>query len=55
MLMIILKDPALKNNNFISKRKKGAGWTKSCGTGATAAAALLIYMWYLDTITRNKF
>ena len=36
--------PALKNNNFIriKVREKGAGWTKSCGSGATAAAALLI-------------
>ena len=44
------ESPALKNNNFIriKVREKGAGWTKSCGSGATAAAALLIYMWYLD-------
>ena len=30
----------------IKVREKGAGWTKSCGSGATAAAALAMEMWY---------
>ena len=30
----------------IKVREKGAGWTKSCGSGAIAAAALTMDMWY---------
>lgn len=40
--------PVLKENNFmrIKVKERGAGWTKSCGSGAIAAAALALDKYY---------
>ena len=40
--------PILEENNFmrIKVKERGAGWTKSCGSGAIAAAALALDTYY---------